>query len=69
MRTHPPIPDANRPAAAGVRKRLVFYFSGFDPRGPSHYHTLYGEQAKLHTPLNGLDLSVGKRRRSGSPNK
>ncbi len=65
MRTHPPIPDANRPAAAGVRKRLVFYFSGFDPRGPSHYHTLYGEQAKLHTPLNGLDLSVGKRRRSG----
>ena len=65
MRTDPPIPDANRPAAAGVGKRLVFYFSGFDPRGPAHYHTLYGEQAKLHAPLNGLDLSVSKRRRSG----
>lgn len=51
--------------ATGVRKRLVFYFSGFDPRGPAHYHSLYGEQAKLHAPLNGLDLEVGKRRRSG----
>ncbi len=49
----------------GVRKRHVFYFSGFDPRGPAHYHTLYGEQAKLHTPLNGLDLEIGKRRRVG----
>lgn len=50
---------------AGVRRRQVFYFSGFDPRGPAHYHTLYGEQAKLHTPLNGLDLTIGKRRRVG----
>lgn len=58
--THPP-----RTPIAGVTKRLVFYFSGFDPRGPSHYHTLYGEQAKLHAPLNGLNLEVGKRRRSG----
>lgn len=57
--------NPSRTAAAGVRKRLVFYFSGFDPRGPAHYHALYGEQAKLHTPLNGLDLQVGKRRRSG----
>ncbi len=53
------------PPVGGVRKRHVFYFSGFDPRGPAHYHTLYEEQGKLHTPLNGLDLSVGKRRRVG----
>lgn len=60
-------PAANPPRtpAAGVRKRHVFYFSGFDPRGPAHYHTLYGEQAKLHAPLNGLDLTIGKRRRVG----
>jgi len=57
--------DSSTPPGTGVRKRLVFYFSGFDPRGPAHYHTLYGEQAKLHTPLNGLDLEIGKRRRSG----
>ncbi|MES2474627.1 MAG: hypothetical protein V4640_02520 [Verrucomicrobiota bacterium] len=53
------------PPAAAVRKRHVFYFSGFDPRGPAHYHSLYGEQAALHTPLNGLDLTIGKRRRVG----
>lgn len=60
-------PAANQPRtpAAGVKKRHVFYFSGFDPRGPSHYHTLYGEQAKLHAPLNGLNLIIGKRRRVG----
>ncbi len=60
-----PAENQPRTPAAGVRKRHVFYFSGFDPRGPSHYHTLYGEQAKLHAPLNGLDLTVGKRRRVG----
>ncbi len=48
-----------------MRKRHVFYFSGFDPRGAAHYHTLYREQAKLQGPLNGLDLTVGKRRRFG----
>ena len=60
-----PAENPPRTLAAGVRKRHVVYFSGFDPRGPSHYHTLYGEQAKLHAPLNGLDLTIGKRRRVG----
>ncbi len=54
-----------RPPAAGVRKRHVFYFSGFDPRGPAHYHSLYAEQSALHTPLNGLEMTIGKRRRIG----
>lgn len=60
-----PAENPPRTPVAGVKKRHVFYFSGFDPRGPSHYHTLYGEQAKLHAPLNGLDLTIGKRRRVG----
>ncbi len=60
-----PADHAPRTPTVGVRKRHVFYFSGFDPRGPSHYHTLYEEQGKLHAPLNGLDLKVGKRRRIG----
>jgi hypothetical protein len=51
--------------SGAVKKRHVFYFSGFDPRGPAHYHTLYGDEAKLQAPLNGLDLTLGKRRRSG----
>jgi hypothetical protein len=65
MRENPPTDHSPHTAIGGVKRRLVFYFSGFDPRGPSHYHTLYGEQAKLHAPLNGLNLEVGKRRRSG----
>ncbi|HEX7260303.1 MAG TPA: hypothetical protein VF258_00650, partial [Luteolibacter sp.] len=60
-----PKPSIPQSTPAPVRKRHVFYFSGFDPRGPAHYHTLYGEQAKLQAPLNGLDLTIGKRRRSG----
>ena len=48
---------------AAVKRRLVFYFSGYDPRGPSHYHTLYATESKAQAPLNGLDLTLGKRRR------
>ena len=51
--------------AAAVGRRHVFYFSGYDPRGPAHYHTLYAEQSKRQAPLNGLNLTLGKRRRSG----
>lgn len=61
-----PQAQSSLPASpAGVRKRHVFYFSGFDPRGPAHYHALYGSESKLQAPLNGLDLRVGKRRRNG----
>ena len=65
MSDSPPTDPSPQTTPGGVKRRLVFYFSGFDPRGPSHYHTLYGEQGKLHAPLNGLNLEVGKRRRSG----
>lgn len=57
--------STTQPPIAGVRKRHVFYFSGFDPRGAAHYHTLYGTESKLQAPLNGLDLDMGKRRRNG----
>jgi len=46
-----------------VRKRLVFYFSGFDPRGASHYHKLYVEESKKQAAINGLNLEVGERQR------
>lgn len=48
-----------------VKKRHVFYFSGFDPRGASHYHTLYTAEAKAQAATNGLNLEIGKRRRVG----
>jgi hypothetical protein len=59
---------ADAPAAeqgGPVRKRLVFYISGFDPRGPNYYHRLYAEQAKAQATLNGLTISVSDRRNRG----
>ena len=55
--------NAASDAADTVKKRMVFYFSGFDPRGASHYHKIYTEESKAQCALNGLDLEVGKRRR------
>jgi len=55
--------NAASDAADTVKKRRVFYFSGFDPRGASHYHKIYTEESKAQCVLNGLDLEVGKRRR------
>lgn len=44
-----------------VRRRCVFYFAGFDPSGPAHYHRLYKEQAALQANLNGYQIEVGAR--------
>lgn len=61
------LPNCSENDASGavdsVKKRMVFYFSGFDPRGASHYHKIYTEESKAQCVLNGLDLEVGKRRR------
>lgn len=65
MTSPSPAPDATAPASAAVGKRLVFYFSGFDPRGPAHYHQLYEAESKRQVPLNGLELTVSNRRRAG----
>ncbi len=46
-----------------VRKRLVFYVSGYDPRGPSHYHKLYTTEAEKQSRLNGMELEIGRRRK------
>lgn len=48
-----------------VKRRHVFYLSGYDPRGPSHYHGLYRDEAPKQTPLNGLAIEVGPRRKTG----
>jgi hypothetical protein len=51
-----------------VRRRCVFYVSGFDPKGASHYHALYKEQAALQAKVNGLEIDVGPRRKQASGN-
>ncbi len=45
---------------AGFRRR-IFYISGFDPRGASHYHRLYAEEAAKQAAVNGLAVEVGPR--------
>jgi transposase len=51
----------NNPQAP-IRRRLVMYFSGFDPAGPAKYHQLYTEQAALAAPLLGAHIEVGSRK-------
>ena len=46
-----------------VRRRTVFYVEGYDPRGPSHYHALYRDEAAKQSAVNGLAITVGPRRR------
>jgi hypothetical protein len=51
-----------------VRRRCVFYVSGFDPKGAGHYHALYKEQAALQEKAGGLHIDVGPRRRMPNGN-
>ncbi|MCC4264604.1 hypothetical protein LL240_09045 [Oceanimonas baumannii] len=46
-----------------IKQRQVFYLHGFDPRGASHYHRLYREQAKQQSSVNGLHIEVSARKR------
>lgn len=46
-----------------VRRRHVFYVSGFDPRGPGHYHRLYRTEAAKQSEVSGLALTVAEKRR------
>lgn len=51
-----------------VRRRCVFYVSGFDPKGAAFYHRLYREQAALQAGVNGMAIEVGPRRRQAEGN-
>ena len=47
----------------GIRRRHVFFLSGFDPKGASYYHGLYARQAPLQGAITGVRYQVGARRR------
>ena len=47
---------------SAVTRRRLHYFSGFDPRGPAHYHRLCREEAARPQPQGGV-LQVGARDR------
>lgn len=48
-----------------VRRRLVLYLSGFDPRGVRFYHQLYRAEAQKQADVSGYEIEVGKRERLG----
>ena len=48
-----------------VSTRLVFYISGFDPRGVAWYHGLYRRESEKQAAVGGMVISVGSRRRLG----
>ncbi len=49
--------------ARPVRRRHVFYVSGFDPQGAPHYHRLYRDEAARQAAVSGYRLEVGPRRK------
>jgi hypothetical protein len=51
-----------------VRRRHVFFLSGFDPKGASWYHRLYREQAELQGRVTGVQYQVGPRARLANGN-
>lgn len=48
-----------------VKRRKVFYVSGFDPKGAGGYYDLYLEEAAKQSALSGMTIDVGRRRRKG----
>lgn len=46
-----------------VKKRVVFYLSGFDPRGVRWYHALYKEHAAKQSRINSMQIEVGPRKK------
>jgi hypothetical protein len=63
----PASPEAAR-TEPEVRRRCVFYVSGFDPKGAAHYHALYRDQSALQARAGGLEIEVGPRRREPGGN-
>lgn len=48
-----------------IRKRRVFYVSGFDPRGVAAYHRLFSEESQKLAARTGASLQAGARKREG----
>ena len=55
-----------RPGSRVVRRRKVFYVSGYDPRGPLWYHGIYRREAARQAELSGMAIAVSRRDRSSS---
>lgn len=45
-----------------IRRRHVFFLSGFDPKGAAYYHRIYQEQAALQGAVTGAQYDVSERK-------
>jgi hypothetical protein len=52
-------------APAALADRLVFFFSGFDPKGAGYYHRLYRQGAAARSALGDAHIAVGRREPAG----
>jgi hypothetical protein len=46
-----------------IKKRIVYYIGGFDPRGVRHYHSMYKEHFTKQSAINGMSGSVSSRKK------
>lgn len=51
-----------------MRKRCVFYVSGFDPKGAAHYYTLYKHEAARQAEISGISIAGGRRQKTEEGN-
>ena len=58
--------EASRNPERRIKKRVVFYLSGYDPRGARHYHGLYRREATKQGRVNGKEFQVSSRKRTGA---
>jgi membrane protein implicated in regulation of membrane protease activity len=49
-------------------RRHVYFLSGFDPKGASHYYAMYQAEAMKQGAVNGMTVQVGPRRRDTDGN-
>ena len=68
MLTPPPLTSGSARASHEVRKRCVFYLSGFDPKGVSRYYALYREEALKQSRISGMVIDVGPRQKTSGGN-
>ncbi|MDC7710856.1 hypothetical protein [Vogesella indigofera] len=55
-------PSCAASRGTAIAGRRVYYFSGFDPKGPRHYHRLYHGEAARQDAVSGQNTFVGARR-------
>ena len=52
-------PDHTRDLPQTVRRRRVYYISGFDPQGPRRYYQLYRDESQIQAEISSYEIDVG----------